>query len=162
TQNIYGKLGAHSKRQAVARAGELGLLAPPAIRQAPTPEPRPGPQPGLPLQLTNLIGRENESVQVRRLVSQARLVTLTGAGGSGKTRLALEAAGGLLDAYSDGVWLVELAPLAEAWMVPQGVAASLGLREIPGRAVTENLLDHLRLKQVLLVLDNCEHLVQAC
>ena len=164
TQRLYGKLGVHRKHQALARAAELGLLAATPSPQAATPEARPGAQPGLPLQLTRFIGREKEIAEVRRLVSQARLVTLTGAGGSGKTRLALEAAGGLLDAYaySDGVWLVELAPLADPWLVPQGAATALGLPELRGRPVTEVLLNFLRRKQLLLVLDNCEHLVQAC
>jgi len=162
--HLYGKLGVNTKRQAFARATELGLLERAPTRQASKPDPRPAPQPRLPLQLTNFIGREKEIVEVRRLLSRARLVTLTGAGGSGKTRLALEAAGGLLDAsaFSDGVWLVELAPLTNPWLVPQAVATALGLCEMRGRTVAEILLDYLRPKQLLLVLDNCEHLVQAC
>ncbi|MEP7357856.1 MAG: LuxR C-terminal-related transcriptional regulator, partial [Anaerolineales bacterium] len=176
-QNIYGKLGANSKRQALARAGALGLLGD-ASRAASPVNGGPGVQSALgqpatsaspensrhnlPVQVTRFFGREKEIEQLKDRLGHERLVTLTGAGGSGKTRLALEAAGGLLEAYSGGVWLVELAPLTEAWLVPGGVAAALGLPEVPGRAVTAVLLDYLRPKQLLLVLDNCEHLVQAC
>ena len=116
----------------------------------------------LPLQLTSFIGREKETAEVRRLVSTGRLVTLTGAGGSGKTQLAVEAADGLLDEFADGVWLVELAPLADATLVPETVAAVLGHREVPGRSVLDVLLEQLRPRQLLLLLDNCEHLIQGC
>jgi predicted ATPase len=86
---------------------------------------------------------------------------LTGAGGAGKTRLALEVARDLLGAYPDGVWLVELAPLSDPALTPQAVAAALGVHEQPGRALTDTLTDHLRAKDSLLVIDNCEHLVDA-
>ncbi len=88
-------------------------------------------------------------------------MTLTGAGGSGKTRLALEAARDLVSMYSDGAWLVELAPLSNPELAPQAVAAALGVRKQPGRQLKDTLTDHLRTKDLLLVLDNCEHLVDA-
>jgi predicted ATPase/DNA-binding SARP family transcriptional activator/DNA-binding CsgD family transcriptional regulator len=115
----------------------------------------------LPLTRTSFVGREREAREVRRLLAMTDLLTLTGAGGSGKTRLALEVVRGLASAYPDGAWLVELAPLSEASLVPQAVAGALGLREMPGRSLEDTLTEHLRRKNLLLVLDNCEHLVGA-
>jgi non-specific serine/threonine protein kinase len=89
-------------------------------------------------------------------------VTLTGSGGVGKTRLSLQAAGELVDQFSGGAWLVELAPLTDPALVPQHVAAALGVRENPGRSILESLLLFLRGRELLLVLDNCEHLLEAC
>jgi non-specific serine/threonine protein kinase len=116
----------------------------------------------LPLALTSFVGREAELAEIQRLLGRRRLLTLTGTGGIGKTRLALEAARRLADAYADGVRLVELAVLTEPGLVPQAVADGLGVRERPGRAVHETLVANLQPRQLLLVLDNCEHLVQAC
>jgi non-specific serine/threonine protein kinase len=116
----------------------------------------------LPIQLTSFVGREIEIAEVRRLLGGARLLTLTGAGGAGKTRLALEAARAVGDAYGDGVWLVEFAPLADPALVPQAVAAALSVQEAPGRGFTEILAEYLRTPSLLLLLDNCEHLVTAC
>src|SRR5437867_10271679 len=89
----------------------------------------------LPLQLTSFIGREREIAEVERLLGGTRLLTLTGAGGCGKTRLALRVAEGVLGDYADGVWLVELAPLADPALVPQAIASALGVREAPGRTL---------------------------
>ena len=100
-------------------------------------------------------------LEVKRALAMTRLLTLTGAGGSGKTRLALEVARDLVGAYPDGVWLVELAPLSEGALVPQAVARPVGVPEQPGRPLTDTLVDALREKRLLLVLDNCEHLVEA-
>jgi predicted ATPase/class 3 adenylate cyclase len=120
----------------------------------------------LPLQVTSFVGRERELAEVtRRLVGEPpgpRLVTLTGPGGTGKTRLALQAAADVLDAHPDGVWLVELAALADPAIVPQTVAAAVGVREAPGRPVLATLTDALKPRRLLLVLDNCEHLLDAC
>jgi predicted ATPase/class 3 adenylate cyclase len=116
----------------------------------------------LPVQATSFIGRERDIAEIQRLLSSARLLTLNGAGGVGKTRLALQAAADLLETYGDGVWLVELAPLADPDLVPQTVAFALGVREEPGRPFTQTLADYLRNKKLLLLLDNCEHLVDAC
>ncbi len=123
------------------------------------------PQPAntnLPVPLTSFVGREAEMAEVRHLLQTSRLLTLTGPGGCGKTRLALEAATNLLDEYPDGVWWVELAALSDAALVPQAVATALGVREQSGRPVLETLGDYLRAKQLLLLLDNCEHLAGAC
>jgi predicted ATPase/DNA-binding SARP family transcriptional activator len=113
-------------------------------------------------QLTRFIGRQREMAEIRHLLSTARLLTLTGAGGCGKTRLALQVAAGLIEAYPDGVWLVELAPLADPALVPQAVASTLGVREEPGRPLTATLTDFLHARSLLVVLDNCEHLLSAC
>jgi predicted ATPase len=99
--------------------------------------------------------------EVKRTLTMTRLLTLTGAGGSGKTRLALEVARDLIGAYPDGVWMVELAPLSEESLVVQAVAQALGVPERPGRPLTDVLVDALRRREMLLVIDNCEHLVEA-
>src|SRR6185295_198519 len=91
-----------------------------------------------------------------------RLVTLTGAGGAGKTRLALEVASRLVDAFPDGVWLVELAALSDPRLVPQAMAQALEVREDPTRPIVETLVDHLASRRLLLVLDNVEHLLEEC
>jgi predicted ATPase len=101
-------------------------------------------------------------VGVKRSLAMTGVLTLTGTGGSGKTRLALEVARDLVGAYPDGVWLVELAALSDPALVPQSVAAALSVREQPGQPLTETLSNHLGSKQMLLVLDNCEHLIEAC
>jgi non-specific serine/threonine protein kinase len=116
----------------------------------------------LPAERTRFIGREKELADCARLLEDARLLTLTGIGGAGKTRLALRLAAGQLDRHPDGVWLVDLAPLADAVRVPEALAAVLGVREAADRSMTEMLGQHLRGKRVLLVLDNCEHLLAAC
>src|SRR5208282_4774554 len=91
-----------------------------------------------------------------------RLVTLLGAGGLGKTRLSLQVAADVLDGYPDGVWLVELAPQSDARLVPQAVASVLGIKEVSGRLLAETLVKYVKDRALLLILDNCEHLVQAC
>jgi non-specific serine/threonine protein kinase len=108
------------------------------------------------------VGRDAELVQIRAKLADERLVTLTGPGGVGKTRLALETAAGLRRAYADGVWVVELASLADPGLVSQAVAAPLGVRAETRRPLEHSLLDFMRARRMLLVLDNCEHLVDAC
>jgi predicted ATPase len=121
------------------------------------------PRNNLPLQLTSFIGREREIADLRKLLTtEARLVTLTGPGGSGKTRLALAVASGLVDEFEDGLWWVELASLSDPDLVPQTVASTSGVRETPGRSLIEALVEYLESRDVLLLLDNCEHLVEAC
>jgi predicted ATPase len=117
--------------------------------------------PPLPIPPTSFVGREAALAEVTDLLGTTRLLTLTGAGGCGKTRLALEAAAGAAERYAHGVRWVDLAPLAEPALVPDAVAAALGAREAPGRSAREALLDALRDKTLLLALDNCEHLVEA-
>jgi predicted ATPase/DNA-binding CsgD family transcriptional regulator len=114
--------------------------------------------------LSSFVGREREFADVRRLLADRRLLTLTGPGGAGKTRLAIEVSRELSSAetFADGVWFAGLAPLTDAALLPQTTAAALGVREEPGRAVLETLQESLRARRLLLVLDNCEHLVEAC
>jgi len=116
----------------------------------------------LPLQLTSFVGREREMVQVRELLASNRLLTLAGPGGSGKTRLALAVAAEVARRFGDGVWLVELAPLSDPDLVPQAVASVLGVRESPDTPLVDSLRAHIGPRKVLLLLDNCEHLVGAC
>jgi predicted ATPase/DNA-binding CsgD family transcriptional regulator len=120
------------------------------------------PPSNLPLQVSSFVGREKELAEVRRLLRETRLLTLTGPGGCGKTRLAGVAAGEQLQWFDDGVLLVELAPLSDPSYVPQAVASVLGVREQPGHMLREILSDHLRTKELLLLMDNCEHLIGAC
>jgi predicted ATPase/class 3 adenylate cyclase len=114
----------------------------------------------LPQQLTSFIGREHEVPEVERLLAGARLLTLFGAGGIGKTRLSLQVAADVMDDYPDGVWLVELAPLGDGSLVAQSVASVLGVKEEPGRTVVEALSKYVKKGRMLIVLDNCEHLLQ--
>jgi predicted ATPase/DNA-binding SARP family transcriptional activator/DNA-binding CsgD family transcriptional regulator len=115
----------------------------------------------LPVQRTSFLGREREMLEVKRELAMTHLLTLMGTGGTGKTRLALELAWELVPAYPDGAWLVELAGVSEPELVPAVVAGTLGVRERPGRPLGATLVEDLRAKNVLLVLDNCEHLIEA-
>ena len=107
------------------------------------------------------MGREYEIGEVERELATTRLLTLTGAGGSGKTRLALEVARDLIEAYPNGAWFVELAPLSEEPLVPKAVAEALGVPERPQEPLTDTLAEVLADRRLLLVLDNCEHLLEA-
>jgi predicted ATPase/DNA-binding CsgD family transcriptional regulator len=119
-------------------------------------------QHNLPVSLTVFIGRERELATIECLLSETRLLTLAGPPGVGKTRLALKVAAGRLGEFVDGVWLVELAPLASQELVPRAVASALGVREQPGRPLAVTLAEALRSRDLLLVLDNCEHVLAAC
>ena len=116
----------------------------------------------LPALLTSFVGREQELVEVRQLVETSRLVTIAGPPGIGKTRLAFQVAGGLIEAFQDGVRLAELAPLGDPVLMVRAVAAALDAREQPGRPLVETLCRYVGGRTVLLVLDNCEHLLGAC
>ena len=115
----------------------------------------------LPVQLTSFVGREAELTQLRELLAQNRVVTLTGAGGAGKTRLAVQVAAQLADEFDDGVWYVDLAPITDPELVSVTVARALGLPDQPGRSTMDSLLRFVRDRQMLVVLDNCEHLLDA-
>jgi predicted ATPase/class 3 adenylate cyclase len=116
----------------------------------------------LPLQLTSFIGRGKEIPEIRALLNSARLVTLTGSGGTGKTRLSLEVGSELLMDFPNGVWLIELAPLVDPEQIVPALAQAFGLQEMPFAALESLVVDYLRDKKLLLVLDNCEHLIAAC
>ncbi|MDQ2691963.1 MAG: NB-ARC domain-containing protein [Chloroflexota bacterium] len=116
----------------------------------------------LPAPLTTFIGRDREQADVLELIAKHRLVTLTGPGGIGKSRLSVKVGEQIPGDYPDGVWLVELASIVDSALVPHTAALTLGLREDPKRKVTDTLCDFLRPKRILLLLDNCEHLLDAC
>lgn len=116
----------------------------------------------LPIQLTSFIGREREMKEIKELLQQTRLLTLTGSGGCGKTRLALQVAADLLEDYPDGVWFIDLSVLTDPALVPSTAAATLGIHEEPGRPALTTLAEALKSRTLLLILDNCEHLVGAC
>ena len=115
----------------------------------------------LPMQLTTFIGRDEQLTQVRELLTQNRLVTLTGAGGAGKTRLAIQIAGHLSGEFGEGIWYVDLAPITDPDVVPIAVARAFELPDQPGRSTMDALLRFVRDRQMLVVLDNCEHLLDA-
>jgi predicted ATPase len=126
-----------------------------------TPQYSSTPQHNLPAPRSSFVGREREIEEVKRELAMTRLLTLTGVGGSGKTRLALEVARDLVEAYPDGTWLVQLAPLSEEVLVPKAVAEALKVPERPGEPLSDTLSEVLRDRQLLLILDNCEHLIEA-
>ena len=120
------------------------------------------PHTNLPEPLTSFVGRERERAEIERLLATSRLLTLTGIGGVGKTRLALHVARGAADGYGDGAWLVELAALRDPVLVSQAAITALGLKEQPGKPMLDTLTEHLRSMRLLLVLDNAEHLLAPC
>ena len=116
----------------------------------------------LPQQLTSFIGRDRELAEARKLLGSTRLLTLVGAGGLGKTRLSLQVAADVMDDYPDGVWFVEFAPLADGRLVAQAVGSALGVKEEGGRPLVEALARYVADRSPLIILDNCEHVIQAC
>ena len=175
-------LGEHRLRDLAKSERVAQLLHPELPREFPALKSLDFIPNNLPLQLTSFIGREREFTEIKRLLSTSppaplrlgegspsgrgevspRLVTLTGSGGCGKTRLSLQVGADLSDEFSDGVWLIELAPLSDSALVTQAVTSTLGVREQPGRSLLETLLDYLQSKQLLLIFDNCEHVLSAC
>ena len=153
-------LGLAGPRRALFQAAARGHAAAAGVLAAHDPLlTRPG---NLPAQLSAFIGREREVSEVRALVESARLVTLTGAGGCGKTRLGLQVAAELLDGSEDGVWVAELAAVTDQDGVAPAICAALRLAGAPGRPALEALLDALAPQDVLIVVDNCEHLIGGC
>ena len=152
THQIYAKLGVSNRHEAIQRASELGLIDYQSAR------PRP-----LPVALTPFIGRQNELQYISGTLADPgnRLLTLTGAGGVGKTRLALQAAHALQDTYPQGIWLVSLASLSEPQLLAQAVATAFDLHPDRASSVLSGLIDYLCTKRLLLILDNCEHLVNS-
>ena len=133
----------------------------------PTPTPAPAgealPPNNLPRQRTHFIGRERELAECARLLGDSRVLTLTGIGGCGKTRLALKLASGMLPTFPDGVWFVDLAPVTDGSRVAEAVAAALGIREVAGTDLLASVCQHVAARRTLIVLDNCEHVLDdAC
>ncbi len=122
----------------------------------------PAPPNNLPQQTTSFIGRGGEVAEIKALMRKSRLVTLVGSGGAGKTRLSLRVAADLLAEGNDGVWLAELASLSDPSLLPQIVAQMLGIKEQGGRPIADTLTDALKTSHLLLILDNCEHMLPAC
>ena len=150
--------------ETLARRGYrfVGPVATISDRRAVAPALSDGARTNLPQVLTSFVGREREVAEIKRLLPATRLLTLTGTGGIGKTRLALQAAAEVLDAYADGVWFVDLAPLTHPAMVPSALAHVLGVKESAQQPLLKSLCEYLRDQDVLIVLDNCEHVRGAC
>src|SRR5512142_900007 len=125
----------------------------------PVRRPRPS---GLPAELTSFVGRRQELREVKRLLAGTRLLTLTGSGGAGKTRLALRAATDMARGFPDGAWLVLLAPVRDPLLVTQAVFGGLGVHDLSAGVSLSSLADYLAGRRLLLVLDNCEHLLDGC
>jgi predicted ATPase len=121
-----------------------------------------GTQSNLIAPLTRFIGRERERAEIKRLLTSTRLLTLTGPGGCGKTRLALQVATELLGTCRDGAWFVDLAPLSQPDLIAQAITSALHVSEQGETSSMATLLDFLAPRQLLLILDNCEHLAAAC
>ena len=116
----------------------------------------------LPVQLTSFIGREEEIKKVKELLKNIHLLTLTGPGGVGKTRLSLQVGADVIDDFANGVWFVELAPIIDPVLLPQEILKELGIKEEPKKTLEETLTGYLKDKEILIILDNCEHLIEAC
>ncbi len=157
-RQIYGKLGVDSRTKAVAVADQRQLLDRPPARSTPIATTLVH---SLPAQLTSFVGRQAQLADVRRLIHEGRLVTLTGPGGTGKTRLALHAARALVDRFEFGAAFVDLAPIRDPDLVPQTVLVALGISETPGQSALGTLTQYLKSKRLLLLLDNFEQVVEA-
>ena len=116
----------------------------------------------LPIQLTSFIGREKEIAEIKQQLVEYRLVTLTGSGGTGKTRLSLQVAAELLESFIHGIWFVELAPLTDPDLIPRTILSTMGIVERRSKSSVEVLKQYLQGRQILILLDNCEHLIDAC
>jgi predicted ATPase len=145
-----------------ASTGSGASSTPLSAAQPSTPPEAAPARHNLPVEVTSFVGRERELAEIRGLLASTHLLTLTGTGGCGKTRLAVKLGETVLADFVDGVWLVELAPLAEPSLIPHFVATAVGVREIAGRDLTPVLVDGLRARHLLLILDNCEHLISDC
>jgi non-specific serine/threonine protein kinase len=156
-KQIYSKLGVHNRSQAVTAAIAAGLLGPSSEKLE---QPDVAPRHNLPAQLTSFIGRREEIASVQQLFSTTRLLTLSGPPGTGKTRLALKVASQVLHLFKDGVYFVELAPIRDPRFVPSTIAHVLGLGETGAGSLVENLKHYLKNRQLLLVLDNYEQIIQ--
>jgi predicted ATPase len=151
-RRIAEALNLNQSERAILLASAHGPKAVPSLRHL---------RSNLPRQLSSFIGRERELAELRALLARDALLTMTGPGGVGKSRLALKAVADAIDGFDDGAWVVELAPLVDQRFVPQVVAAALGIEERPNEPVVETLTRHLQSRCLLLLLDNCEHLIHA-
>jgi DNA-binding SARP family transcriptional activator len=162
---LSGQLDAEPSSTATRRLRDeiaAGRLPPTYLAATPPEDSPDASKHNLPAPRTKFIGREREVVEVKRRLAMTNLLTLTGAGGCGKTWLALKVARDLVGTYPDGVWLVELVPLSEGGLVPHAVARVLDVPEQPNRPLTATLAEALKARKMLIVPDDCEHLVEAC
>ena len=161
----YNSLKSQGPQGGPAAASIAGPASPSSTVQDEVSVPLPSEEichSNLPAQVNSFVGREGAVEQVKTFLGTSRLVTLTGPGGVGKSRLALQVAGEVAEQYADGVWLAELAALSDPSLVIQAVASVLGVREVAGVALAQTLAAQLKPRTLLLVLDNCEHLLEAC
>jgi predicted ATPase/class 3 adenylate cyclase len=153
-------LGAHRLKDLSQPERVYQLVAPDLIQEFPALRSLDHLSNNLPAQLTSFVGREGVVAEVKALLEQHRLVTLVGTGGAGKTRCAIQIGAELLDGLGDGVWLAELAPISDASLVASVIARTLNVQESPNRPILDTLLAYLRRKRLLLILDNCEHVIE--
>lgn len=161
-KNVARPVRLYHARIGTAAAVAAGQGAPAQLSLVETPARSAAPQHNLPTELTSFIGRDAEITAVSQLMTVNRLVTLVGPGGIGKSRLSLQVARRLLPSFADGVWFVELAPMAQTRLLPLAVARVLGVKEVQGMSVVAALLKTIKDRQLLIILDNCEHLIQGC
>jgi predicted ATPase/DNA-binding CsgD family transcriptional regulator len=154
-KQVFNKLGVNSRSQVAAWVAHEQAIR--STTDSPSRRLH-----NLPLQLTTFIGRRNAMAEVQRLLATKRLVTLAAVGGAGKTRLALEVASRSLDRYPDGAWFVDLAPIKDGHLVLSLFGSALGVHERPRQPMAETLIEHLRDRHLLLVVDNCEHVIEDC
>ncbi len=157
-KQLYGKLGVSNRTQAAAKAQDL---ASEEFQETAPAERATQPKNNLPAPLTSFVGRRRELDEIPNLLELSRLFTLTGPAGTGKTRLALQIAAQVAEDFTDGVYLVELAPLKDPALVVDAVARSLGVKEIEGQPIVESLKDYLRKRTLLLIADNFEHVIES-
>jgi predicted ATPase/class 3 adenylate cyclase len=154
-------LGEHRLKDLIRPEHLFQVIAPDLPREFPALRSLNTLRNNLPLQLTSFIGREREIKEARQWLASTRLLTFIGPGGTGKTQLSLHVAAEELSDFRDGAWLVELAPLADPAFVVSTMASVFEIREVPGAPLLNLVLDYLRARQLLLILDNCEHLIEA-
>ena len=154
-KQIFNKLGVNSRSQVAAWVAHEQAVGS-------TAESSDEHRQNLPIQLTTFVGRGKELVEVQRLLATNRLVTLTAVGGAGKTRLALEVAARVQDSYPDGTWFVDLTPVKDGHLISRALGSAIGVHERPRQAMAETLVQHLSGRQLLLVVDNCEHVIEDC
>jgi predicted ATPase/class 3 adenylate cyclase len=152
-------LGSHRLKDLGEPEHVFQLVAPQIIERFPALRSLEHMPNNLPQQLTSFVGRDEEVAEIRALMNEHRLVSLVGTGGAGKTRCAVQAGAEVLDAFIDGVWLIDLAPLSDPALVTAEIARALGVRAVPNHALLETLVAFLNQRQLLLLLDNCEHLI---
>jgi len=156
--HVLAKLNAPTRARAVVEAGRAGLLGGTTEGYVYSADNRPN---NLPFQLTTLLGREQDLIEAKSLLEVHRLVTMSGSGGVGKTRLALRVGVDLLDLYPNGAWLCDFSPIADPVLVASAVARVLVVRERQNRPLVDSIVEALKRKQALLIFDNCEHILDA-